>query len=154
MAKKTLGSRWGNLIVAVLVAIVAGCGLEQVVKASMMYNTTYQFSFAYEGQELDTYDQRRMKEISNDSAYIQCTNAENVYGYFYAYFGYEDEFYNEINYSAPVCLSYGDQRWVATDAYYGTYCFFKGKLMDRGYAEDDEGCYFEGRWRPDSSIIN
>lgn len=120
--------------------------------ASVMQNYDYSFPFSYENQELNNYGDRVAKNIDNDPAYIQCTFAEFSTAYFYAYFGYEDDFYHEINYSNPVSLSYGEQRWVATDAYSGTYGFFKGKLIDKGYYGDDYGCIFSGRWRPDSSI--
>ena len=154
MKKKLLGNCIGNAFVITVLLICFFDLFVQKASASMMFNSNFSFPFSYENQELNNYSDRRSKLIDNDPAYIQCTFAEFSTAYFYAYFGYEDDFYNEINYSDPVTLSYGEQRWVETDAYSGTYGFFKGKLIYNGYNGDDYGCIFEGRWRPDSAIID
>ncbi|MGN0316767.1 MAG: hypothetical protein ACI4E1_02415 [Lachnospira sp.] len=137
----------GNmLMILAIVGIIFNAGMQVVLGAQG--NADYSYAFDYEGDEATT--ESRSKWYTNDSAYINCTFAEDEDSYFSVQFYFWNEYDGTQYANASGYMWKGSQKWVANSALEGDTTWFKGTLEH--FANDNgEGVIFSGRWRPDSS---
>jgi len=151
-----VGTKIGDVVMGGLLVLGLALGVTDVVRGSMQANSTYSVCFNYEGHIADFSTNSREKEDGSDPMYINCTSADNNYAQMMVKFAYWDPDYGVVhNNGGTTYLQNGWQQWVVSNIPDNYMCVPYGQLLDDGWGDEpEEGCYFVGRWRPDSSVID